>query len=168
MEAILNLMHPVSRCLRRHVALCVITMATAIVLADAVSAQCIDTPDKKTALKFNNESRFELTFFIDNDQQGIVVASGTVSIEVEVEAGQHLLRARAVVLGEGFWVWSVNEVPAGQVCTWTVTDPMAAEMGGYGTTVGRTKRAIADKTPKRAATSANKRQTVGSQNATWQ
>jgi hypothetical protein len=34
-----------------------------------------------------------------------------------------LLRARAIVRGESFWVWVINEVPQGHLCTWTITDP---------------------------------------------
>ena len=74
-------------------------------------------------MKFNNESRFELTFFLDDDEKGVVVASGAVSNEIEVRPGEHLFRARAVVMDKSFLVWTINEVPEGQVCTWTVTDP---------------------------------------------
>ena len=87
-------------------------------------AQCADHPDKMAALKFRNESRFELTFFVDDDEDGVVVPPKGVSPrEVRVEPGEHLLRARAIVRGESFWVWVVNEVPQGQICTWTVEDP---------------------------------------------
>ena len=74
-------------------------------------------------LKFNNETSFDLTFFIDEDEKGAVVASGSESIEFQVEPGEHLLRARASLSGETLWVWTVNEIPAGHVCRWTVTDP---------------------------------------------
>jgi hypothetical protein len=86
----------------------------------AASAQCVDHPEKKTALKFSNETRYELTFFVDDDEKGIVVAPGSISDEVEVEPGEHFLRARADLKGGGVWVWVVNEVPHGQVCTWTI------------------------------------------------
>lgn len=88
-----------------------------------VNAQCEDHPEKKTAVRFSNESRFELTFFVDEDEQGVFVPPKSISREVSVEPGEHLLRARAVVRGEIFWVWSVNEVTQGQGCTWTIEDP---------------------------------------------
>lgn len=92
-------------------------------LFQTVSGQCVDHPDKKTALKFANESGYDLTFFVDDDEAGVVVASKTVSMEQEVGPGEHLLRARAIIRDAGFWVWVVNDVPEGQVCTWTIEDP---------------------------------------------
>lgn len=86
-------------------------------------AQCVDHLDKKTALKFSNESRFKLTFFVDDDEKGVVVPSKAVSGEISVEPGEHLLSARAIVKGNSFWVWVVNDVPPGQICTWTIGDP---------------------------------------------
>jgi hypothetical protein len=85
--------------------------------------QCADHPDKRTAVKFSNESSFELTFFVDEDEDGVIVPAGAVSGETEVPPGEHLLRAKAVVRGQSFFVWTINEVPEGQVCTWTITDP---------------------------------------------
>lgn len=95
----------------------------AVQLSGEVYAQCVEHPDMKTAVKFSNESRFELTFFIDEDEHGVLVPSKSVSREIAVEPGEHMLRARAIVRGKSFWVWTVNEVPQGQICTWTVEDP---------------------------------------------
>jgi hypothetical protein len=92
-------------------------------LARRTSAQCVDHPDKKSGLKFSNESRFELTFFVDDDEKGVVVSSKAISDEISVEPGG-TLRARAIVRGESFWVWIVNEVPRGQDCIWSVEDPL--------------------------------------------
>lgn len=88
-------------------------------------AQCIDHAEGKTAVKFANESRYDLTFFIDDDEKGIVVLAGKVSKEFEIGPGEHLLRARAIVRGRSFWVWAENEFPKGQICTWTIDDPQA-------------------------------------------
>lgn len=101
----------------------VAVICLSVVLFETTNAQCIDDPGKKTALKFSNESRFELRFFVDEDEVGVVVPPKTVSREIVVEPGEHMLRARAIVRGESFWVWTVNEVPQGQICTWTVEDP---------------------------------------------
>ena len=110
----------------RLVMISVMVIASTVGFAQTVSAQCVEHPDKKTALKFNNETRFELTFFVDDDDEGVTVASRTSSNELEVASGEHSLRARAVVKGQSVWVWVINEVPAGQVCSWTITDPSAA------------------------------------------
>ena len=107
----------------RHIVFCVIVIAAYPMLIQVASAQCLENPGKNTAIKFNNETSFDLTFFIDEDEKGAVVASGSESIEFQVEPGEHLLRARASLSGETLWVWTVNEIPAGHVCRWTVTDP---------------------------------------------
>lgn len=107
-----------------------IVTALAAAFVQATSAQCIDHPYRKTAVKFGNETRFELTFYIDDDEKGVIVASGMVSNELEVSPGEHLFRARAVVAGKSFLVWVVNEVPEGQVCTWTITDPTTGSRSG--------------------------------------
>ena len=127
MRSILNLTNLATmRCPQIALA-CVITFLFTAELTQKLTAQCVEHHDKTTALKFSNESRFELTFFVDEDEEGVVVPSRTVSDEISVEPGEHLLRARAIVIGESFWVWAVNEVPQGQVCTWTVTDPPRRE-----------------------------------------
>ncbi len=99
-----------------------IALAFVACFGQTISAQCVDHPEKKTALVFNNESSYVLTFFIDDDEK-TVLQSREVSVEWEVEPGDHLLRARAIVRGKSFWVAIVNEVVKGQICTWTVADP---------------------------------------------
>lgn len=89
---------------------------------EVISGQCVDHPDNKTALVFNNESSYDLTFYVDDDEKA-TVRSRTMSGELEVEPGDHFLRARAIVRGRAFWVAVVNEVTKGKVCTWTVDDP---------------------------------------------
>lgn len=98
-------------------------IALTAVFAQTIPAQCVEHPEKKTALVFDNQTSFDLTFFVDEDEKGVSVASRTASNELEVEPGEHLLRARAVVKGQSVWVWIINEVPAGHLCTWTITDP---------------------------------------------
>ena len=82
-----------------------------------VSGQCVDHPGKKTAIVFSNESSYALTFFIDDEEKAFV-RSRAVSGELNVEPGEHLLRARAIIRGKSFWVATVNDVPKAQVCTW--------------------------------------------------
>lgn len=106
----------------REVLLSLIAMAFVLCFGQIISAQCVDHPDDKTAVVFNNESSYDLTFFVDGDEKAMV-RSRAVSDEWEIAPGDHLLRARAVLRGKAFWVATVNEVPKGQVCTWTVNDP---------------------------------------------
>lgn len=84
--------------------------------------QCRDHPAGSTAVRFVNESSYELTFFIDDDDKGTVVIGGA-GPEWEVYPGEHLFRAGAIIGDQALWVWVVNEVPRGQICTWTITDP---------------------------------------------
>jgi len=86
-------------------------------------AQCTEHPLGKTAVKFNNETRRDLTFYIDRDETGMFVPSKQVSDEHSVIPGAHLLRAIAKVNDKEVWVWVINEIPAGQLCIWTVADP---------------------------------------------
>jgi len=88
-----------------------------------VLSQCLDHPDKKTALRFSNQTKYELTFFVDEDEEGTAVQSANLSDELVVEPGRHMVRARAVINGENIWVWKIDEVPEGQVCTWTIVSP---------------------------------------------
>lgn len=85
-------------------------------------AQCVSHPRGRTALRFSNQSRHELAFFID-DSDEIVLAPKATTPPLEVEPGEHMLRARAMIRGQAVWVWTVNEVPRGQICTWSVHDP---------------------------------------------
>lgn len=94
-----------------------------ISIAENNSAQCVDHPLGKTALKFGNQTRYELTFFIDLEEIGIAVPSKKLSADREVDPGEHLLRAMARIENQTLWVWAMNDVPAGQICTWTIDDP---------------------------------------------
>jgi hypothetical protein len=100
----------------------VVFVGTVFYAVDGIG-QCVPHPAERTAVRFENESSYELTFFVDEDETGVVVPSRTRSPEQPVEAGEHLFRARAIVAGAAVWVWMINEVPKGYVCTWTVTDP---------------------------------------------
>ncbi len=86
------------------------------------AAQCESHPRGLTALRLDNQSSYALTFFVDYDRS-LAVASRTISSEVVVEPGEHLLRARAVVDKQELWVAAMNEVPKGMLCTWTIIDP---------------------------------------------
>jgi hypothetical protein len=104
-------------------ALSIIGLALAVLMITQGSqAQCVISPDGMTALKFNNQSSYELTFFIDHDEK-VTLAPKTASAEFPVEPGDHILRARATIAGVSVWASMGNSVPEGQVCTWTVEDP---------------------------------------------
>lgn len=101
-------------------------IAVFLIFGGAVFAQCVQSQDGKTALKFSNESSYELTFFIDNDEK-VTLSQKTISAEFPVEPGDHILRARAMIAGVAMWVYTGNEVPEGNVCTWTIEDPPKGE-----------------------------------------
>jgi hypothetical protein len=94
-----------------------------LAFAPGLFAQCVDHPQQRTAVQFRNESSYELTFFVDEDEVGVAVESKGTSREQQVAPGEHLFRARAMVGGNGVWIWITNDIPQGNVCTWTVTDP---------------------------------------------
>lgn len=93
-----------------------------LICAQCVQAQCVKSPNGTTALKFSNESSYDLTFFIDQDEK-VTLTPKTVSTEFPVEPGEHILRARAMIAEVSMWVYTGNEVPEGHVCTWTIDDP---------------------------------------------
>jgi hypothetical protein len=115
--------------LNRRIFIGLMAIVLTAVYSTVLSAQCVDHPAGKTAVKFNNETSYELTFFIDEAEAGVTVPSKTSSAEQEVTPGEHLLRALGTVDGQFVWVWVVNDVPRGQVCTWTLLDPEAAQRG---------------------------------------
>ena len=87
-----------------------------------IFAQCVDNPTGKTVLRLNNQTKYDLKFGIDDDDKGMVL-SHQESPDWEVDPGNHLLMAGALVDGQPYWVWTTNEVPIGQICTWTIEDP---------------------------------------------
>jgi hypothetical protein len=93
-----------------------------LLFAQQGSAQCVKHPEGHTAVILNNETAYDLTFFIDDVDKGLVIAGGK-SPEIIVVPGEHLFGARAVIQGQGFWVMVVNEVFEGELCTWTLLDP---------------------------------------------
>lgn len=99
---------------------------TLVVLALAagahLTAQCVDDPSGKTAVKLSNQTKHDLVLGIDDENKGMV-PSHKESPEWEVEPGNHLLIAGAIVEGRPYWVWVKNEISKGQICTWTIADP---------------------------------------------
>ena len=57
------------------------------------------------------------------------VPSGDRSVDFSVTPGSHLLRADAVIGGETVSASRMATIPAGYVCTWTVTDPQETNPG---------------------------------------
>lgn len=89
------------------------------------SAQCVANPTGETAVGIKNASSHFLTFYIDGVNRG-GVPSGDRSVDFVVTPGEHELRAEAVINGEVVSATRTATIPAGYVCTWTVTDPTKA------------------------------------------
>lgn len=64
---------------------------------------------------------------VDHPEGRMIFPPKTISPPLEVEPGVHLLRAMAIIDGRPEWVSVENEIPRGQVCTWTVEDAPPAE-----------------------------------------
>jgi hypothetical protein len=111
------------RIFSRVLSITLLSVASLLITSAIIRGQCVDHPVGKTAVKFNNETRYDLTFFIDREPVGTFVPSKQMSEERPVPPGSHLLRAMAMVNGKEFWVWVINEIPSGQLCTWTLIDP---------------------------------------------
>src|SRR5688572_12806597 len=101
----------------------IVVFAALTVFAALATAQCVDDDNEKTGIRFSNQSAYDLTFFVDEENTGVFVPSKEISTVREVNPGDHLLRARAEIVGMFVWIWDINEVPIGQICTWTVEDP---------------------------------------------
>ena len=112
-------MHQAAKRILGSILVVVMVLVCAASLSQQVYGQCVDHPAGRTALTFSNETSYDLTFFIDDDEKTTVLAK-TSSKEWEVRPGEHQLRARAVIADQTPWVWSVNKVLEGQICTWTI------------------------------------------------
>ncbi len=99
--------------------------ATSILFSSPATAQCLVNPTGETAVGLKNASSYFLTFYIDSVNRG-GVPSGDRSVDFIVSAGGHALRADAVIGGETVSASRSVTIPAGYVCTWTVTDPPPA------------------------------------------
>ena len=85
------------------------------------SAQCVANPTGETAVGLQNASSYYLVFYIDGVRQDSV-PPGDRSVDFVVAPGRHTLRADAVVNDRTVSASRTAEIPAGYVCTWTVTD----------------------------------------------
>lgn len=99
--------------------------ATVIIFSSPAVAQCVVNPTGETAVGLKNASSHFLTFYIDGVNRG-GVPSGDRSIDFMVSPGEHTLRADAVIGNETVSASRRVNIPAGYVCTWTVTDPSPA------------------------------------------
>jgi hypothetical protein len=99
-------------------------MAGALILfmARAAAAQCVANPTGETAVGLKNGSSHYLLFFVDGFRMD-GVPPGDRSAYFVVEAGEHVLRAESVINGETRSAIRTGDVPEGDVCMWTVTDP---------------------------------------------
>jgi hypothetical protein len=81
--------------------------------------------NRRNRVGLKNASSHFLTFYVDGVNKG-GVPSGDRSVDFLVTPGEHRLRAEAIINGEVVSANRVASVPAGHVCTWTVTDPPKA------------------------------------------
>jgi hypothetical protein len=100
----------------------VFTVTLLAVIAQTATAQCVPNPTQETAVGLQNASSHFLTFYIDGVNVG-GVPSGDRSVDFVVLPGDHTLEAEAIVAGGRITASHTGVVPAGFVCTWTVTDP---------------------------------------------
>lgn len=102
------------------IAILAISLAV-MAFGDRVSALCVDDPNGKTAVRLHNLTRYDLVFKVDEIDKGIVLAQEEGQAW-EVEPGDHLLVAGANINGNPYWLWVENDIPKGQVCTWTIVE----------------------------------------------
>lgn len=112
----------------RSVFMAVLLVALLLLATQVAGAQCVANPTRETAVGLKNSSSHFLTFFIDGENKG-GIPSGDRSADFVVTPGQHTLRAEAVINGETVSASRTTDIPAGYVCTWTVTDPLPTKLG---------------------------------------
>jgi uncharacterized membrane protein len=112
----------------RSVFMAVLLVALLLLATQVAGAQGVANPTRETVVGLKNASSHFLTFFIDGVNVGCV-PSGDRSIEFVVTAGQHTLRADAGIGGDTVSASRTADIPAGYVCTWTVTDPLPTRPG---------------------------------------
>ncbi len=117
------------RSVSRLLMLSFLITVTAVLFSSQAVAQCLVSPTGETAVGLKNASSYFLTFYLDGANQGGVPA-GDRSVDFLVSPGTHTLRADAVIGGETISASRTAMIPAGYVCTWTVTDPPPAGASG--------------------------------------
>lgn len=107
-----------------------IILGMILLLAGARSAtgQCYVNPTGESAVGMMNSSSYFLTFYIDGENKG-GVPSGDKSIDFVISPGEHSLTAVAIIGGQTSSAGRTATIPAGYVCTWTVTDPPPSSAG---------------------------------------
>ena len=121
MRSNLILLQRVVRGFSLPVLMTVMACGLLLAAAQAASAQCAPNPTGETAVGLKNASSYYLTFYIDGVRKD-GVPPGDRSVDFVVTPGEHTLRADATIDGETVSASRTGDVPAGHVCTWTVTD----------------------------------------------
>ncbi len=119
-----NTEQPVSR----SVFMAVLLVALLLLASQVAGVQGVANPTRETAVGLKNSSSHFLTLFIDGVNVG-GAPSGDRSIDFVVTPGEHTLRADAVIGGTTVSASRTADIPAGYVCTWTVTDPPPTRPG---------------------------------------
>src|SRR5574341_552866 len=112
-------MKALTRVIRPWVVVCLFLLPMAPALA---KAQCVSNPASETAVGVMNSSNYFITFYIDGVNKGGVPAEAR-TIDFIVSPGEHLLMAETVIGSETLSATRTVVIPAGSVCTWTVTNP---------------------------------------------
>jgi len=85
-------------------------------------AQCVNNNSHETSLLMVNASNFLVTLNVDGVNRGSVPA-GQSAFEIFLPAGEHFVSADATLNGERLSAARMLLLPAGSICTWTVTNP---------------------------------------------
>jgi hypothetical protein len=106
----------------RQIIRTVVVFTILLAVSLTAKAQCVANPTGETAIGLKNASHHFLTLYVDGFIKG-GVPSGDRTIDFVVSSGEHLLMAEARIGLETVSTSRMVTVAAGQVCTWTVTDP---------------------------------------------
>lgn len=112
-------MKPLTKVIWLWLPACLLVLAFAPAV---VRAQCVASATRETAIGIMNASHYTITFYIDGVNQGTVPA-GARGTDVIISAGEHLVMAETILAGELYAATRTIVIPAGSVCTWTITNP---------------------------------------------
>lgn len=104
----------------RNTAAPFVVAVSLLLCAGSASAQCAVNPTRETAVGLRNSSSVYLRFFVNGKPVG-AVPPGDRSVDYVVRPGPVRLRVETVETPTRS-LDKVQDVPAGKVCTWEITD----------------------------------------------